>query len=117
MQADPWWSCAMAVNVFLVFFNNADPQKFRQYKWVYCVVCFGGPMMLAVILVSIRNEKRGLGYGDAAVSTNAEPALAMMLTEPSCGVGSNLIGVLSDFGHTISPSGFVLLSVSSSTSR
>ena len=68
MQADPWWSCAMAVNVFLVFFNNADPAMFRQYTWIYCIICFGGPMIPAVVLVSIRGDTRGNVFGDAAVS-------------------------------------------------
>lgn len=67
MQADPWWSFAMAVNVFLVFFNNADPAMFRKFTWVYVVICFGGPMLPAIILLSIRDDKRGPVYGDAAV--------------------------------------------------
>ncbi|TWU71036.1 hypothetical protein ED733_001476 [Metarhizium rileyi] len=67
MQADPWWSFAMAVNVFLVFFNNANPITLRRYTWVYFVICFGGPMLPAVILVSIRDEERGPVFGDAAL--------------------------------------------------
>lgn len=68
MQADPWWSCAMAVNVFLVFFNNADPSLFQHYTWVYCIICFGGPMVPAVVLVSVRGDPKGPMIGDAAVS-------------------------------------------------
>ncbi|KPM45392.1 hypothetical protein AK830_g1221 [Neonectria ditissima] len=67
MQSDPWWSLAMAVNVFLVFFFNASPRTFRKYAWVYCVVCFGGPMIPAVVLISIRVPNRGLIFGDAAL--------------------------------------------------
>ncbi|KAK7429957.1 hypothetical protein QQZ08_003579 [Neonectria magnoliae] len=66
MQSDPWWSFAMAVNVFLVFFNNASPCTFRKYAWVYCVICFGGPMIPAIVLISIR-PKKGLIFGDAAL--------------------------------------------------
>lgn len=57
----------MAVNVFLVFFFNADPSSFRKYAWVYCIICFGGPMIPAVVLISIRSGPRGLIFGDAAV--------------------------------------------------
>ncbi|KAJ6445046.1 G-protein coupled receptor protein [Purpureocillium lavendulum] len=67
MQSDPWWSFAMAVNVYLVFFHNADPSLFRKYLWVYCLVCFGGPMVPAIILISIRDEIRGPVYGDAVL--------------------------------------------------
>ncbi|KAG5970550.1 hypothetical protein E4U55_001629 [Claviceps digitariae] len=67
MQADPWWSCAMAVNVFLVFFNNADPSLFQRYTWVYCIICFGGPMVPAVVLVSVRGDPKGPMIGDAAL--------------------------------------------------
>ncbi|KAF4980100.1 hypothetical protein FZEAL_3821 [Fusarium zealandicum] len=67
MQSDPWWSFAMSVNVFLVFFFNANPRTFRQYAWLYCVVCFGGPMIPAVVLISIRDDPKGLIFGDAAL--------------------------------------------------
>ncbi len=43
MQSDPWWSFAMAVNVFMVFFFAANPTTFRRYLWVYCVICYGRP--------------------------------------------------------------------------
>lgn len=69
MQADPWWSFAMAVNVFLVFFYNINPNTFRQYAWVYCLVCYGVPMITAVVLMCIRAGPRGLIFGDAVVST------------------------------------------------
>ncbi|KAK5988178.1 hypothetical protein PT974_12318 [Cladobotryum mycophilum] len=67
MQSDPWWSFAMAVNVFLVFFCNADPTSFRKYIWVYCLICFGGPMIPAIVLVSIRDDPRGPIFGNAAL--------------------------------------------------
>ena len=68
MQADPWWSCAMAINVFLVFFCNVKTAIFRQYLWAYCIVCFGGPLISSVVLVSIKDPIHGRVFGDAAVS-------------------------------------------------
>ncbi|GKU04281.1 cyclic amp receptor a [Fusarium langsethiae] len=67
MQSDPWWSLAMAINVFLVFFCNADPRMFRKYAWLYCIICFGGPLIPAIVLISIRNSPRGLIFGDATL--------------------------------------------------
>lgn len=75
MQSDAWWSLAMAFNVYLVFFHNVDPAAFRKHIWLYCLVCFGGPMLPAVILLSIRNDSRGPVFGDATVSPSAPPLL------------------------------------------
>jgi len=104
MQSDPWWSFAMAVNVYLVFFHNADPSSFRKYLWVYCLVCFGGPMVPAIILISIRDDVRGPIFGDAVVSTPLDMA-SRLLTRVSCGVGSAPNGLSCGSTHTTFPSG------------
>lgn len=67
MQSDPWWSFAMAFNVFLVFFFNANPATFRKRIWIYCIICFGGPLVPAVVLVSIHDDAKGPVFGNAAV--------------------------------------------------
>ncbi|KAI9158180.1 Cyclic AMP receptor-like protein A [Paramyrothecium foliicola] len=67
MQSDPWWSFAMSLNVFLVFFCNVNPASFRKYTWLYCLVCYGGPLIPAVTLVSIRGDPRGPIFGSAAL--------------------------------------------------
>lgn len=67
MQSDPWWSFAMAFNVFLVFFNNANPAVFRKRIWIYCIICFGGPLVPAIVLVSIHDDAKGPVFGNAAV--------------------------------------------------
>ncbi|QPH18006.1 hypothetical protein C2857_002957 [Epichloe festucae Fl1] len=81
MQADPWWSCAMAVNVFLVFFNNADPSLFRKYTWVYCIICFGGPMVPAVVLVALQGDPKGPVIGDAASFARPNEWYGLAVTE------------------------------------
>ncbi|KAK7732543.1 hypothetical protein SLS53_008429 [Cytospora paraplurivora] len=65
MQSDPWWSFAMAVNVYMVFFMSFNPTTFRQYLWIYCVICFGLPSIPAFVFLFVRQD-RGLVYGDAA---------------------------------------------------
>ncbi|VUC31758.1 unnamed protein product [Clonostachys rosea] len=67
MQSDPWWSLAMAINVFLVFFFRAKPETFRKWWWLYCVVCYGGPFSIALALLLVRNPRRGLVYGEATI--------------------------------------------------
>ena len=66
MQSDAWWSFAMAVNVFMVFFFSTNPLAFRRYLWVYCLICFGLPMIPAVVCLAIKHE-RGPVYGNATV--------------------------------------------------
>lgn len=56
----------MAINVFLVFFYGASPSSFRHYVWLYCLVCFGGPFIPAIILLLARPDGK-LMYGDATV--------------------------------------------------
>ncbi|KAK3497420.1 uncharacterized protein B0T23DRAFT_311975 [Neurospora hispaniola] len=52
MQSDPWWSLAMAINVFLVFFFALNPNAFRDYLWLYCLVCYGLPSVPAIVLLA-----------------------------------------------------------------
>ncbi|KAH6871234.1 G-protein coupled receptor [Thelonectria olida] len=66
MQSDPWWSLAMAVNVFLVIFCGASPASFRHYLWLYCLICFGGPFIPAIALLLARPNGRMI-YGNATL--------------------------------------------------
>ncbi|KAG6362745.1 hypothetical protein INS49_007838 [Diaporthe citri] len=66
MQSDPWWSFAMAINVYMVFFMSFNPTTFRQYLWLYCVICYGLPAIPSFVFLFLR-EGRGLVYGDAAL--------------------------------------------------
>lgn len=68
MQSDPWWSLAMAVNVFLVFYFRASPDSFQKWWWLYCVICYGGPFVIALALLVVRPSNRNLIYGEATVS-------------------------------------------------
>ena len=62
----------MAFNVMLVFFFQWNPDSFRKWLWLYCLICFGGPASLAIICALIpwrdENGKQVPVYGDATVS-------------------------------------------------
>jgi hypothetical protein len=80
MQSDPWWSLAMAINVLLVFQFRVSPQAFHKYWWVYCIICYGGPGAIALGLLLVRNDSRGLVYGGAGVSSpSAIPSASPIL--------------------------------------
>ncbi|KAK3329896.1 hypothetical protein B0H66DRAFT_40658 [Apodospora peruviana] len=66
MQSDPWWSFAMAANVYMVFFLAANPILFRDYLWAYCLVCFGLPAIPAFICLFYSPNNAQI-YGNATL--------------------------------------------------
>ncbi|KAH7124852.1 G-protein coupled receptor [Dactylonectria estremocensis] len=66
MQSDPWWSLAMAINVFLVIFHGSSPASLRRYLWLYCIICFGGPFIPAIVLLVARPNNQMM-YGNATL--------------------------------------------------
>lgn len=66
MQSDPWWSFAMAINVYMVFFMSFNPATFRHYLWLYCLLCYGLPAIPAFVFLFIRFPGEPV-YGDAVV--------------------------------------------------
>lgn len=67
MQSDPWWSFAMAVNVYMVFFFAANPKNFLNYWWAYFFVCYGIPFIPAMWLLLARGDDKGQVYGNATI--------------------------------------------------
>ncbi|KAL2262222.1 hypothetical protein VTK26DRAFT_2103 [Humicola hyalothermophila] len=66
MQSDPWWSFAMAVNVYMVFFMTYHPHNFHRHLWLYCLVCFGVPAIPACICLFYAPNGRRI-YGNATL--------------------------------------------------
>ncbi|KAI2618361.1 hypothetical protein GGR54DRAFT_150608 [Hypoxylon sp. NC1633] len=67
MQSDPWWSFAMAVNVYMVFFFSANPRSFLRYWWAYFLVCYGLPFIPALWLLIVRGGDGQSVYGNATI--------------------------------------------------
>lgn len=67
MQSDPWWSFAMAVNVYMVFFFSANPKSFLRYWWAYCLVCYGIPFIPSLWLLIVRGGDGQNVYGNATI--------------------------------------------------
>ncbi|KAH7150139.1 hypothetical protein B0J13DRAFT_583473 [Dactylonectria estremocensis] len=67
MQSDPWWSLAMAFNVFLVFFFRTSPDAFHKWWWLYCLICYGGPFAISLALVLVRRPDGGRVFGQATI--------------------------------------------------
>lgn len=75
MQSDPWWSLAMAINVFLVFYFRLSPDAFKRWWWLYCIICYGGPFVIALSLLLVRRPGRGPVYGEAEVGLHQRSRL------------------------------------------
>ncbi|KAI1477713.1 hypothetical protein F4774DRAFT_427128 [Daldinia eschscholtzii] len=67
MQSDPWWSFAMAVNVYMVFFFSANPKSFLRYWWAYFLICYGIPFIPALWLLIVRGSDGQIVYGNATI--------------------------------------------------
>ncbi|KAK4156642.1 hypothetical protein C8A00DRAFT_40937 [Chaetomidium leptoderma] len=66
MQSDPWWSFAMAVNVYMVFFMSYPPNNFHRHLWLYCLICFGIPALPAFICLFYTPNGQRI-YGNATL--------------------------------------------------
>jgi hypothetical protein len=108
MQSDPWWSFAMAVNVFMVFFFAANPRSFLRYWWVYFLVCYGIPFIPSLWLLLVRDEQQGLVYGDATVRFVLSFGLQTEVANPvsSSGAGSTSDGAGCAYTPIISQYGY-----------
>jgi hypothetical protein len=90
MQSDPMWSCAMAVNVYLVFFRRYDAHRLKRLYWIYGVICYGLPFIPAMFCLFYKTKRQGKMYGNATVSASS---LKVYVSNPhSSGVGSTTIG-------------------------
>ncbi|EHK97485.1 putative Cyclic AMP receptor-like protein A [Glarea lozoyensis 74030] len=68
MQSDPFWSCAIAINIYLVFFRRYDAQRLKGLYWIYGLICYGLPFISALFCLLYRDKTRGKIYGEATVS-------------------------------------------------
>ncbi|KAF5598361.1 aminotransferase class-III [Fusarium pseudocircinatum] len=71
MQSDAWWSLGMSVNTFRIVFFQSNPHTFN--KWLYSLICFGGPFISGFTLFFISTPARGPVYGaTTATDTNTD---------------------------------------------
>lgn len=65
LAADALWTLAMAVNVYLTFYQRYDAQKLRNMEIYYFLTCYGAPFVVALTYVFISTPERGRMYGNA----------------------------------------------------
>ncbi|PQE10664.1 G- coupled receptor protein [Rutstroemia sp. NJR-2017a BBW] len=67
MQSDPWWSLAMAMNVYLVFFHRFDGARLKKLYPYYGLICYGLPFIPAMVCLFVKTKKKGRIYGNATL--------------------------------------------------
>ncbi|KAF7877382.1 hypothetical protein EAF04_001062 [Stromatinia cepivora] len=67
MQSDPWWSLAMATNVYLVFFYRFDAAQLKKLYPYYALICYGLPFIPAMVCLFVKTKNKGRIYGNATL--------------------------------------------------
>ncbi|KAA8570262.1 hypothetical protein MFRU_005g03570 [Monilinia fructicola] len=67
MQSDPWWSLAMATNVYLVFFYRFDAAQLKKLYPYYALICYGLPFVPAMVCLFVKTKEKGRIYGNATL--------------------------------------------------
>jgi hypothetical protein len=57
----------MAVNIYLAFYRHYSGKDLKRLEKWYFVVCYGLPLIPAVVMLCIKTEERGPIYGSAVV--------------------------------------------------
>jgi len=58
----------MAINVVMVFFMDGNPHSIKKWGWLYCLICYGGPLIVSLVCLRLRAPGKGMVYGSAGVS-------------------------------------------------
>ena len=71
MVADPMFTLAMALNVYLTFFRRYSAEQLKSMDWKYLVCCYGAPFVPALTYLFLRDHAGVRVYGAATVGTEA----------------------------------------------
>lgn len=66
MAADAGWILAMAINVYLTFYQKFDAKRLRRMELTYLLACYGIPFIPAYIYLFISQNGQHV-YGDATL--------------------------------------------------
>jgi hypothetical protein len=73
MLADPLFTLAMALNVYLTFFRRYSAEQLRALDMKYVVACYGIPFIPAFTYFFLRTSAGVRGYGPAIVRDTPSP--------------------------------------------
>lgn len=67
MLADPLFTLAMALNVYLTFFRRYSTEQLRGMDWKYIVFCYGAPFVPALACFFMKDGAGVRVYGPATI--------------------------------------------------
>lgn len=67
IPADALWNLAMATNVYLSIFKNYNATDLRKLEWRYLALCYGIPLIPAIIYLPLETKGKGRMYGPATI--------------------------------------------------
>jgi ABC-type arginine/histidine transport system permease subunit len=67
MPADAYWTLAMACNVWLTFYRKYDKRQLRSLEKYYILLCYGIPLLPALVFFGVKSESKGRMYGNATL--------------------------------------------------
>lgn len=67
MPADAFWTLAMAINVYLTFYFKFDGKMLRRMEIPYLLVCYGSPLIPAIVYLFLKNKSGDRVYGNATL--------------------------------------------------
>lgn len=105
----------MACNVYLTFFKQHDAAALRKLELRYLALCYGLPLIPAVVFLCIDTAERGKIFGSANV--RGQTCLQIVTDVDSFGAGSHCNGTVYELQHFMALSGSSYSSTYLSTSR
>ena len=78
MIADPLFTLAMALNVYLTFFRRYSADQLRSMELKYLIMCYGLPFPPALTYLFLRDSSGVRVYGPATVG-EAPPSLLVSI--------------------------------------
>ncbi|KAF1984291.1 hypothetical protein K402DRAFT_465408 [Aulographum hederae CBS 113979] len=67
MPADSLWTFCMALNVYLTFFRKYRAADLRKLEIWYCLLCYGLPLIPALVFLCLDATTTANIYGDATI--------------------------------------------------
>lgn len=67
IPADALWNLVMATNVYLSIFRNYSVTDLRRLEWRYLMICYGIPLVPAIIYLPLETKGKGRMYGPATI--------------------------------------------------
>ena len=111
MIADPLFTLAMALNVYLTFFRRYSAEQLRSMEWKYLIMCYGLPFPPALTYFFVRNSSGVRVYGPATVGEEFHPTLVFhrgdrtLTSKGSSGAGCLRNGTSCVSSASMGPSG------------